>query len=484
MTDPLDALAAQAQAQLDMLSYPARPWVVPRQHEGTEVLDVAIVGAGQSGMTIALGLMRENVTNIRLYERALPGKAGPWRSFARMKTLRTPKHVSGPEMGIPALTPEAWYRARFGDLAWAQLGKIPREDWQDYLDWLRDTVNPPIRHGVEVVDLEPLPGGITAVRQRDAAGRETVDYARAVVLTPGIEATGAWAVPDFVRAALPEPLFAHTADDIDFAALKGKRVAVLGGGASAFDNAAEALEAGAQVDMFVRRPKLPPVNPYRWMEFTGFLRNFPDLDDARKWAFMQRIFRMNQPPPQDTYNRCAVFGAFRIHYENPFTDLHEAGGKIRITTPKGRFDADFLIVGTGMVVDFTARPELRRMAADIATWADRHEPARGAGDYGLGSYPYLGDAFQFRGRTEESDAMLARHYCYTFASMVSQGCSAGISALKFGAERVVRGITRQLFTEDADAHLAALMAYDEPELRPEAAPVPDPALAGSSETPV
>ena len=122
MTDPLDALAAQAQAQLDMLSYPARPWVVPRQHEGTEVLDVAIVGAGQSGMTIALGLMRENVTNIRLYERALPGKAGPWRSFARMKTLRTPKHVSGPEMGIPALTPEAWYRARFGDLAWAQLG--------------------------------------------------------------------------------------------------------------------------------------------------------------------------------------------------------------------------------------------------------------------------------------------------------------------------------------------------------------------------
>lgn len=470
MTDPLDALAAQAKIQIDALSYPRRAWVVPHTHDGEKVLDVAIVGAGQSGLTIAHGLMRENVTNIRLYERTLPDKAGPWCSFARMKTLRTPKHVSGPEMGIPALTPEAWYRARFGDAAWESLDKIPRAEWQDYLIWLRHTVNPPILHGVEVVDLEPLPGGITAVHRQDAEGRASVDYARAVVLAPGIEATGAWTVPAMVKEALPASLFAHTADDIDFASLRGKRVAVLGGGASAFDNAAEALEAGARVDLFVRRPFLPPVNPYRWMEYTGFLRHFPDLDDARKWQFMQRIFRMNQPPPQDTYNRCAIWKSFEIHYESPFSGLRERDNKVEITTPKGRFEADFLIVGTGMAVDFTARPELRRMAGEIATWADRYAPADSAEDYGLGRYPYLGDAFQFRGLSETSDAVLARHYCYTFSAMVSQGCAAGISALKFGAERVVRGITRQLFTEDADAHLAALMAYDEVELRPETAP--------------
>jgi cation diffusion facilitator CzcD-associated flavoprotein CzcO len=37
----------------------------------------------------------------------------------------------------------------------------------------------------------------------------------------------------------------HSADDIDFVTLKGKRVGMLGMGASAFDNAGEALEAGA-----------------------------------------------------------------------------------------------------------------------------------------------------------------------------------------------------------------------------------------------
>jgi cation diffusion facilitator CzcD-associated flavoprotein CzcO len=474
MTDPLQTLSAQAQAQLDALSYPKKQWVTPRDHDGTPVLDVAIIGAGQSGLTIALGLKRENVTNIRLYERSQPEKAGPWRSFARMKTLRTPKHVSGPEAGIPALTPESWYRAKFGDATWESLGKIPRAQWQDYLIWLRKTIDPPVLNGVEVMDLEPLPTGITAIHYRDlASGDVRIDYARAVVLAPGIEATGAWAVPDMITTALPRSLFSHTADDIDFAALKGKKVAVLGGGASAFDNAAEALEAGAQVDLFVRRPALPPINPYRWMEFTGFLRHFPDLSDGLKWKFMQKIFRMNQPPPQDTYDRCAKWPSFTIHYNSPFTDLRHAGGRIDFTTPKGQFEADFLIVGTGMVVDFTARPELRRMAADIATWADRFDPAK-SDDYGLGQYPYLGDAFQFRGLTEAADAVLSRHYCYTFSAMVSQGCSAGISALKFGSERVVRGITRQLFTDDAESYLASLHAYDELELRPEAAPTPAP----------
>jgi hypothetical protein len=48
--------------------------------------------------------------------------------------------------------------------------------------------------------------------------------------------------------------------------------------------------------------------------------------------------------------------------------------------------------------------------------------------------------------------------------MPSLGCSAGISALKFGVERIVSGISRDLFVEDADAHLQSLFNYNEPEL--------------------
>jgi hypothetical protein len=57
-------------------------------------------------------------------------------------------------------------------------------------------------------------------------------------------------MPEFV-AALPKPLRAHAAGAIDFAALAGRVVAVLGACAFAFDNAATALEPGAaEVHLF------------------------------------------------------------------------------------------------------------------------------------------------------------------------------------------------------------------------------------------
>jgi cation diffusion facilitator CzcD-associated flavoprotein CzcO len=77
-------------------------------------------------------------------------------------------------------------------------------------------------------------------------------------------------VPSVVADSLPRHVFAHTCQDIDFASLRGKRVAILGGGASAFDNAQYALEAGVgEVHVFVRRAELPRVNPIRKMEQAG-----------------------------------------------------------------------------------------------------------------------------------------------------------------------------------------------------------------------
>ena len=53
--------------------------------------------------------------------------------------------------------------------------------------------------------------------------------------------------------------------------------------------------------------------------------------------------------------------------------------------------------------------------------------------------------------------------------MPSLACSAGISALKFGVDRIAAGIGRALFVEDADTHLQSLRDYDEQELDPAAA---------------
>ena len=74
------------------------------------------------------------------------------------------------------------------------------------------------------------------------AGPE-IALTRKLVLATGIEGAGVRRVPDFVRDNLPRETWAHTSDTIDFAPSPGRRVAVIGGGASAFDNAATALEA-------------------------------------------------------------------------------------------------------------------------------------------------------------------------------------------------------------------------------------------------
>ena len=55
---------------------------------------------------------------------------------------------------------------------------------------------------------------------------------------------------------------------VDFGRFRGRRIAVLGANASAFDNAGTALEAGvATVTMFARRAFLPQVNKTRGMVF-------------------------------------------------------------------------------------------------------------------------------------------------------------------------------------------------------------------------
>ena len=74
---------------------------------------------------------------------------------------------------------------------------------------------------------------------------------------------------------LPKSLYAHTSEPIDFNLLKGKKIAILGGGASAFDNANFALSEGvAEAHIFVRRKEMPRINPIRQMEISGMIERY------------------------------------------------------------------------------------------------------------------------------------------------------------------------------------------------------------------
>ena len=457
----LQALERRVRQELDFLGYPARSWVPPREREGRRVLDVLIVGGGQAGLAACFGLRRERIDQVEVLEAKPAGLEGPWVDFARMITLRTPKHVTGPDLGLPSLAPRAWFEARYGADAWDAMQKIDRRDWQAYLGWFRQVLGLPVRNGVRVTDIQ-TDGGLLAARLDNGETR----HARRIVLATGLEGSGRWQIPAVVSDSLPADRYAHTAQAIDFSALKGKRIGVLGGGASAFDNAATALEAGvASVDLCIRRAALPRVNPYRWMENAGYLGHFGDLPDAIRWRMTRRIFEMNQPPPQDTLWRCQRFPEFALHTGSPWSHVGLSGDTILVETPARTFSFDFLIIGTGFTVDLALRPELAGLAPEIATWADRFVPPAGEEHAALGQFPYLAPDCSFTAKRPGTNPHLGHIHDFTFATMPSMGLTGGsISGLKYGVRRLVAGIAKSLFTEDAEAHCADLLAYAEPEL--------------------
>lgn len=473
-TTGLDQLEQRVRDDLAKIRYATGDWCVPLERDGERVLDVAIIGGGQGGLATAFALRRRGLSNACIFDQAARGGEGPWVTFARMITLRTPKHVTGPDLGIPSLTPQSWFEARYGVEAWKALDKISRQDWQAYLDWLRDVLALPVQNDRKLVDID-WQDGLLRLTFQQASGAQSHVWARKMVLATGIEGGGAWHVPDFIKQALPASRYAHTSQQIDFAALKGKRIGVLGAGASAFDNAATALELGAgRVDLCLRRQKIPSVNPYRWMENAGFLGYFADLPDQVRWRFMQRIYDLNQPPPQDTFWRCRKHENFAFHTGAPWLAVKETPEGVVVTTPQGEMTFDFLIIGTGFVIDLTRRPEMHRFARNVTLWRDRFTAPAGEESEVLASHPYLSGNFQFQPLNEADPMapMLKAIHNFTFAAMPSMGLSgASISGMRFGVERLVQAIGRELFVQDGEAHLQSLLDYDTDELVSLAPPV-------------
>lgn len=455
----LAKLEADLREGLDYLDFPKREWVVGRERDGREVLNVVIVGGGQSGLAAAYGLRREKVNRLVVLDRRGSGRPGPWTTFARMVTLRTPKLGSGLDFGNPHLTPQAWYTAKYGAEAWQAMGKMPTRIWDEYLEWYRRVLDIPVRQA-EVTGVRP-DGEFISV---DLAGEPPL-LARKVVLATGLEGGGRWSLPPLV-ARLPRERYAHTEHPIDFTALRGKRVGVLGGGASAFDNAAMALEHGARsVDLCIRARQLPRINPFKWMEFPGFLAHYSELDDAMRWAFMRQVNRMLQPPPQDTLWRCNRHRNFRLRTASPWLAAHSGGDAIVVRTPDASLEFDFLIFGTGLVNDLAARPELAAVAPHAAIWQDRYQPPPEDADDHLGHSPYLGPGFELTEKTPGAAPWLRSIHLFTHAATPSMGLSAAsITGMKYGIRKLVCGVTRGLFLAEAQAHLEGLRSYSELEI--------------------
>lgn len=475
----LELLRQRARHELAQLNHPAPNWVQGAEARGDGTLDVLVVGAGMCGQTAAFALLREGVGRLRIVDAAARGDEGPWATFARMLTLRSPKQLTGPDLGVPSLTFRAWYEAQHGtgevssfDAAtpgWAALHKIGRVDWRDYLLWVRDTVELPVENGVRLESLTD-DGGVLVARLAGPQGTETV-RARKVVLALGRDGSGAPRWPDFPSLSRQDPLAAgrifHSADAIDFAALRGRHVAVLGAGASAFDNAACALEAGARVTQFARRPVLPQINKSKGASFPGFLRGYSALDDGRKWRFYTYIFDEQVPPPWETVRRCDAHADFTLRLGCGWQDVKPTATGVQVQTAAGTETFDAVIFGTGFDVDLLDRPELARYNAHIDTWG-RHVAAEEAQRHAEAArFPYLGAGFALQSADGQHAQALARLHLFNWGATMSHAAlGSDIPGLGIGATRLAQAIVSDLFVEDADLHWQRLQEHSEAELAP------------------
>lgn len=422
--------------------------------------DVAIVGGGQSGVTIAHALGQAGVGRVSVIDAGTDESESLWRSRARMHSLRTPKTTSGIELGNPALSFRFWFESRHGAEAFDAVDRIATSDWADYLVWYQRQVGVHTRRGVRVTRIEPVDSGPGLRLHLEQDGLRWTEDTRKLVLAAGVSGTGGPYVPAAL-ATLPHHLWAHTADAIDFAALRGRSVAVLGAAASAFDAAATALEAGAaDVHVYTRRPAVVVAN----------LANRPNplaqdvfhlLPDAVRWEQRWKAAAAGANVPEDSVTRAAAFDNYHLHVSAPWHSAVDHQGRVVVNAADGTNSFDFVIAGTGYQQDPRTRPELAAIADDIALWRDVYTPPTGQDNDLLSVSPYLGADYQFTQKRPGSAPWLADIHVFSIGAAVSFGRPVGdIPCQRIGVPRLVQALTRDLVLADLGQTDTVLAAAD------------------------
>ena len=423
----------------------------------------SIVGGGQAGLTAAFGLMQQRVTNILVIDENPEGREGPWGTYARMPTLRTQKDVGGIDLGLPNLSLRAWFEVQYGRRAWDELYKIPTDIWSRYLAWYRGVLGIPMRNEHAA---HWLPPGQRIDRLRRRGERED-----AHALDPHA------GVRDRHRGQRRAPCAGlhheascranagrtRTSRSIS-RGLNGKTVAVLGGAASSFDNAIMAAEHGAsRARASPRRANCAPTIRWAGRSSPAIWRTFRILPPETRWRFSRAAQALQDGAAQ--HHDEARTRAARTCTSTPAAHWNAVsfdGARIQIDATDGPLAADFVIAGTGYVVDLTVKPELAEHLAMIATWRDKFTPPPGEEDESLSAAAYLGPNFEMTEKSPGAAPWLSAVFNFSRGAQMSMGpMPIGLSGIKYGVPRLVQGITRRLFVSDAARYFDGMKAWQD-----------------------
>lgn len=232
--------------------------------------DVAIIGAGPYGLSIAAHLRARNV-DFRIFGSPMLTWRAHMPKGMRLKSEGFASSLYDPD-GV--LTLETYCQEKghpYADTTWP----IPLETFTAYgLEFQRRFV--PNLEDKRVVSLRRTAEGI-----RIALEDGEIVAARRVIMAVGLSYYDY--IPPML-SALPETHVSHSSKYGSVEHFKGREVAVLGAGSSALDLAALLHQAGARVQVVTRRPAIrffDPPQPHP-SSFIGHLRN-PASGLGRGW---------------------------------------------------------------------------------------------------------------------------------------------------------------------------------------------------------
>ena len=290
---------------------------------------------------------------------------------------------------------------------------------------------PQLEH-VQVSALCPANEGFTLT----TAEGETVS-ARQVVVATGI-ADFAYVPPPF--DALPNTIVTHSVQHGDVSRFQGRRVAVLGAGASALDVAVALKAAGASVDLIARRKAIlfhdPPDEPRPLIRRIKAPRSglgvgwrsrmctdIPLAFHALPESLRHRIVERHLGPAPGWFVRDAAVGHVAMHLGAALTGARVVDDKVRITFRQQggddqQMEVDHVVAATGF------RVALSRLG-------------------------FLDQALQSRIRKADDTPVLDRHFQTSVPGLYIIGAAAANSfgpllRFAFGAKYAARRVSRHL----------------------------------------
>jgi thioredoxin reductase len=391
-------------------------------------VDIAIVGAGPYGLSLAAHL-RNGKRSVRIF-------GSPMHSWSHH--MPQGMHLKSEGFASSLYDPEARFTLKAycaeHTLPYADIGlPVPIETFIAYGREFQRRHVPQ----VENVQITSLSRSGEHFQLTTAAG-ETL-HARRVVVAAGI-VKFAYLPPTL--ASIPGSMISHSSQHSDLTGFKGRKVAVLGAGASALDIAALLLEAGAEVELVARRRSIPfhdrPNEPRTLLQRlqaprsglgTGWrsrmCTDIPLVFHAMPQSLRIRAVARHLGPAPCWFVRDAVAGRLPMHLGVSIVGAQSRGGRAcLVLNQPGRED--------------------RQLEVDHVIAATGYKAA-------VSRLSFIDKPVQSRVRTAAEAPILNRHFESSVPGLYFVGAAAANSfgpllrfafGARFAAERVAGHLTR------------------------------------------